>query len=393
MIRILLLCIGLLINFTPANASDASTPAGVGFNIVVSEIQQDGDYVLSQYDGKNGVTIMSGFSNLYFDHYIGDGVGMAVMAISPIMNSQTEFLFTRLIVQTANNAPSAQIQKTWDLLKLKLFDDADLLKSPMATPLSQILCQAFLFLIHKGFEALLIIAALLAYLRRSNNKDKNPVIYLSIGFAIASSVLMAYLLNPALHVIVTNRQAMEGMILLIASCLLFYLGYWLFSKYNTAQDQHEALNNNKKILTSSKIIVLGLIAFLAVYREGTETILYYQILAANIQAAFQTALILTLLAATGGLVLIYWLLQKAIDRIPHSFFISFMVILLLYIALYFIGSAMLELQEAGWIAITPIRWLPALTWLGIYPTWESIGAQLAFLAPVVGLLTWQVSKS
>jgi high-affinity iron transporter len=391
MMRIFLFIFLLLASFTNAMAENHPAPPGTDFNKVVNQMQQNGDRLLSQYNGKNGIAVMNGFSSMYFDHYEGEGMELAVMAISPTINSQTESLFTQLIGQAASNTPLDQMQKTWSILKLKLLDDADLLQSNAADSFSEVLFQAFIILLREGFEAMLVITALLAYLRRSNNTDKNPVIYFGVGLALIASAVTAYLFNTLFHAAGTNREAMEGITMLVASGVLFYVSYWLFSKREAERWQNYIRSKMDKALTNGSLLALGLAAFLAVYREGAETILFYQALAANAQQ-FHMAFILGIVGAISALFLLYWIMQKATLRIPYRIFFTATAFFLFYMAFYFIGGAMLELQEAGWLAITPITWLPPLAWLGIYPTWESIGAQLAFLAPSIGFLTWHFTK-
>lgn len=386
--RLLLLCC-LLFTANLALAENRPAAAHTDFNQVVANIQTSGDTLLKQYNGRNGTDIMTGISSLYFDHYEGEGMELAVMAISPQINTQTESLFTQLIGLAAQNAPSAQLQKTWDTLKLKLNDDASLLQSNAATSFAEVLFQAFIILLREGFEAMLVVTALLAYLRRAGHSDKNRVIYKGVGFALIASAITAYLFATLLHTAGAAREAMEGFTMLVAAIVLFYVSYWLFSKREAERWQQYIKGKMTKALSSGSAFALGLAAFLAVYREGAETILFYQALAGNASAAhYPTALVIGILAAIVALFSLYWLMQKATLKIPYSLFFTVTAIFLFYMAFYFVGGSMLELQEAGMIGITPIAWLPPLSWLGIYPTWQSIGAQLIFLVPSLGLLAW-----
>lgn len=390
--RLFLLCC-LLFTANLALANNRPAAANTDFNQVIAKIQTSGDKLLQQYNGKNGTDIMTGFSSLYFDHYEGEGMELAVMAISPQINTQTESLFTQLIGLSAQNAPAAQLQKTWDTLKLKLVDDGSLLQSNAATSFVEVLFQAFIILLREGFEAMLVVTALLAYLRRAGHSDKNPVIYKGVGLALIASAITAYLFATLLHTAGAAREAMEGFTMLVAAIVLFYVSYWLFSKREAERWQQYIQGKMTKALSSGSAFALGLAAFLAVYREGAETILFYQALAGNAGVAhYPMALGLGILAAIVALFSLYWVMQKASLKIPYSLFFTVTAIFLFYMAFYFVGGSMLELQEAGMVGITPIEWLPPLSWLGIYPTWQSIGAQLIFLVPSLGLLTWHYAK-
>ncbi len=321
MLRIFLFAILLFTGLTNAMADNRPAQPNTDFNKVVQQLQQTGDTLLSQYNEKNGIDTMNGFSKLYFDQYEGEGMELAVMAIAPQINTQTESLFTQLIGQSAQNAPRADLEKTWSTLKIKLVDDSDLLQSNAADSFGEVLFQSFIILLREGFEAMLVITALLAYLRRSNNADKNPVIYIGIGLALIASALTAYLFITLFHQAGANREAMEGITMLVASAVLFYVSYWLFSKREADRWQAYIKGKLNKALSNGSAFALGLAAFLAVYREGAETILFYQALSADAHN-FQFALWAGIGAALAALFLVYWIMQKATLRIPYSLFFT-----------------------------------------------------------------------
>ena len=316
--RIFLLCCLLFVTEL-AFAGNRPAAPNTDFNQVVASIQANGDKLLQQYNGQNGTDIMSGISGLYFDQYEGQGMELAVMAISPQINTQTETLFTQLIGLSAQNAKAEQLQKTWDTLKIKLVDDASLLQSNAATSFVEVLFQAFIILLREGFEAMLVVTALLAYLRRAGHTDKNMVIYKGVGLALIASAITAYLFATLLHTAGAAREAMEGFTMLFAAVVLFYVSYWLFSKREAERWQQYIRGKMTKALSNGSAFALGLAAFLAVYREGAETILFYQALAGNASAAhYPSALAIGIVAAIFALFSLYWLMQKASLKIHYS---------------------------------------------------------------------------
>lgn len=382
------LCIGAS---SYALADNKPAAPHTDFVQVTQTIQQKGDVLIAAYNGKNGISLMNGISALYFDHYEGQGMELAVMALSPTVNTQTEALFTTLIGDVAKNAPTTDIQHTWSLLKIKLSDDAALLTANKANSFSEVFFQSFIILLREGFEAMLVITALLTYLQRSAHSDKKQVVYLGTGLALLASAITAYALNTLLKNGGFNQEALEGITMLVASSVLFYVSYWLFSKREAERWQDYLKTKMETALSKGSLWALGFAAFLAVYREGAETILFYQALLGNAQH-FHLALMLGIGSAVLVLLVLYSLMKTASLRIPYRLFFTGTAFFLFYMAFYFIGGGLLELQEAGWVAITPINGLPPLAWLGIYPTWESTGAQLAFLAPSIGLLFWYKNR-
>jgi high-affinity iron transporter len=393
MIRTIFLCLlTFFLQITTASAENRPAAPNTDFIQLAQQINTLGDQLVSQYTPQNSMAALNGFSNLYFEHYEAKGMELAIMALSPQRNIATENLFTRLIGLAASNAPKADVQSAWEQLKIKLTDDAALLASTTAVSFSEVLIQSFMILLREGFEAMLVVTALITYLRRSGHTDKTRVIYYGIGAALVASIITAAVFTTLFHGLGASREAMEGIVMLVASGVLFYVSYWLFSKREATRWQNYIKSKMSKALSTGSLFALALAAFLAVYREGAETILFYQALASNTHQQ-QTALILGVLAASASLIVLFWGMQKASFRIPYTWFFTITAVFLYYMAFFFIGGAMLELQEAGWIGISPIMWMPSITWLGIYPTWQSVDAQLLFLIPSIGALVWYTYRS
>lgn len=363
------------------------------FENVVKEINHIGDELIASYNPDESLSTLDGFSDLYFKQYEGKGMELAVMTISPTVNKETEALFTQLIGAASQGVQKEKLNAAWDALKKQLNADLELLKSNKPSSFWEAFLQSFTILLREGFEALLIVTALLAYLRRSNHADKSRVIYYGVGFAFIASIITAVLFTTIFKTAGSNREAMEGVTMLIAAAVLFYVSYWLFAKRESEKWQQYIKHKMNKALTTGSMFALGLAAFLAVYREGAETILFYQaLIIGNKQQLL--AISSGFVAALFTLALIYRAMQTASFKIPFRLFFTITAIFLYYMAFYFIGGAILELQQAGWVNITPINGFPQIPWLGIFPTWQNILAQMIFLVPTLGFLViWYVKRS
>ncbi|MBC7907430.1 MAG: FTR1 family protein, partial [Rhodospirillaceae bacterium] len=173
---------------------------------------------------------------------------------------------------------------------------------------------------------------------------------------------------------------------------LTYVSHWLFARREAQRWQSYIKEQVEKALSGGQMFSLGFAAFLAVYREGAETVLFYQALmgsapgqAMPIAAGFVVAAI--------ALVAVYWAINKASMKLPLKPFFTGTAILLYVLAIVFAGQAMLELQGARWVGATPLEGFPNLPALGLFPTAESVAAQLVLLAtlvPVIGL--WAVKR-
>ena len=242
-------------------------------------------------------------------------------------------------------------------------------------------------LLREGFEAILVVTALTTYLRRQGAEQQLSVVYLGIGLAVVASLLTAWLFTAVFSLSGAAQEALEGVTMLLASAVLFYVSYWLISKSESARWQAWIQGQINKALTRGSLFALGFAAFLAVYREGAETVLFYHALAGQAEGQ-QAALLLGFVAASLGLFVIYWLMKTASLKLPLGLFFSVTAALLYYLAVTFAGNGILELQEAGWVGITPVNWLPRIGWLGLHPTLETFAAQLLLLLPLPFALTW-----
>lgn len=241
---------------------------------------------------------------------------------------------------------------------------------------------SFGILFREGIEALLICTALAAACARRGDPRLTRAIGWGAGGAIGASVVTAVLVGRVIDLAPAGREAIEGVTMLMAAAVLFYVSYWLLSKLEVARWM--AFLRDKVTRAESRWALFG-VAFLAVYREGAETILFYQALAGTgrtgpIAAGFALAAVLLVLIAIAVL--------RFGVRLPTRPLFALTGGLLYYLAIVFAGQGIHELQEAGWIGLTPVRGVPKVGWLGLHPTAETLGAQgllllLALLAVAI----------
>lgn len=369
----------------------AQTPQAPDYSKTAAKIEQRGQALIDNYQTLRASRTVLGFSKLYFDVYEGEGMETAVASINASQNKNTEAAFSQLIGLAGNKVPPQQLQIAFNTLKQQLKTDLNIIKPGTVKSFWGTLFEAFMLLVREGFEALLIVTALLAYLARAGAKDKSYAVYTGVIAALAASAVTAVIFTTLLKNSGANREALEGGTMLVAAAVLLYVSYWLFA--NSKKRQSALKNNVTRALTSGSLWALGLAAFLAVYREGAETILFYQALA--IGKSGQTfALILGISAATVVLAALYWIMRRATVKIPFSLFFGVTAIFLYYMAFSFVGDGIMELQEARLVGISPIMNMPNINWLGIHPTWQTVGAQLAFLIPTaLGLIIWQRKRT
>lgn len=238
-------------------------------------------------------------------------------------------------------------------------------------------------LLREGFEALLVFAALLAFLRKAGQQDRVKYLYAGALSGVAASFLVAWIFGAAFTANVANREIAEGVISLIAAAMLFYVSYWLISKANAEQWQQYIAGQTKASLEQNNVLSLAFVAFLAVFREGFETVLFYAALIPQIGWAS---------AGTGMIIAALGLLVVAIAifvfgmKVPIRPFFTITGALLYYLAFKFAGAGVHELQEGKLVGETIVSWLPKLDAVGFYPTVETAAVQgLLLAAAILGL--------
>ncbi len=383
---------GLLAALTTAGSVQASTPdKDVDLLAVAADIARQGDAAMTRYDPDRGMDTADAFSDIYFDVFEDSGMEAVIGLNDPGSKSELESLFSSVIGLASKSRPHAEVSQAWEKLRSRIGSVAVNVAGKESEGFWSTLMQSFLILLREGFEAILVITALITYLKRQGEDDKLTYIYHGAAWAVAASVLTAVLLSVIFEVSGTVQEALEGVTMLIAAGVLFYVSYWLISKREAARWQAYIRTKMNKALSHGSTLALGFAAFLAVYREGAETVLFYQAMAGQADGQYG-AIAIGFVLALLGLGSVYWLMRAASFRLPIGLFFTLTAGLLYYLAISFAGSGMLELQAANWVGITPLDWVPRIPWLGLYPSMETVFAQLVLLMPLpvaLGYWTWQ----
>lgn len=243
---------------------------------------------------------------------------------------------------------------------------------------------AFAIIVREGLEAVLLVGALLAYLGASRSSSSHRrQIYAGVGIGVVATFLTWLVARTLVPIGGAGRELVEGVTGLFAVGVLLYVSNWLAQK-TYIHDWKAFLRDRVDAAASagSALAMAGL-AFAAVYREGFETVLFYQALLFD---AGPTAVLAGFLP---GLLLIVGLGVGIIRlgiRLPLRKVFTVTNTILLYLAFVFLGKGLYNLQEAGLFAPHPVAWFPdsgvLRQLLGLYPVLESLLAQVAFLGLV-----------
>jgi high-affinity iron transporter len=244
--------------------------------------------------------------------------------------------------------------------------------------------QSFLIILREGFEAILVIGAIVAFLIKTGNRKRLHAIWTGVGFGLVASALMAVILQTVLRTLPTTREIIEGATMLIAVAVLFSVSYWLISKVEAAKWQKFIREKVDNALEHGGGKALTLVAFLAVFREGAETALFYQALFN--EGGSVGPLLLGIVVGGAVLAVIFTLFYRFGVRIPMRPFFTVTSVLLYYMAFVFLGKGIRELQEGDAIGITVLPSLPSVPAMGIFPSLETLIPQALLLVLFVFML-------
>jgi high-affinity iron transporter len=253
---------------------------------------------------------------------------------------------------------------------------------------SEAFLQSFLIILREGFEAILVIGAVVAFLLKTGHRERLRSIWNGVVLALVCSGLTAVILRTVLSAIPATQEIVEGATLLVAVAVLFSVSYWLISRVEAAKWQQFIREKVNTALEHGGGRALAFVAFLAVYREGAETALFYQALF-NEGAHVALPIALGIVAGFAALAVIFTLFYRFGVRIRLRPFFSVTSVLLYYMAFVFAGKGIRELQEGNAMPISVIPGLPTIEALGLYPTWQTVLAQLVLLT----LFVFAVAKT
>jgi high-affinity iron transporter len=247
-------------------------------------------------------------------------------------------------------------------------------------------------LFREGLEALLVIIALVAAVRQAGHTARTRDIYAGAMIALVCSLLLAWAVR---HMLGDNTSdTLEGVFQLLAVVTLFYVSSWITSKSQAKQwknfisAQVEAARRSR-----GPSLALGLTAFLAVMREGAETIVFFQALMAGAtQSAERHAIFIGVVAGGLALAIAFIGLHKVTFMIPIGPVFKATSVLLYALAVIFAGQGVASFQESGVIGATFVSHVPTIPMLGLYPTIQTLIAQGILLILAMAALIWPIMK-
>ena len=271
-------------------------------------------------------------------------------------------------------------------LQENLVSAAGILESESSSKFISFL-NSFAIMVREGLEAILIIAAIIAFLNATGSRKSIKYIHYGWIAAIGAGILTWFLAKTVISISGAQREIIEGITALTAAAVLFYVSYWLITKIEVKKWKEYIQGKVENAVSRNSVIALASVSFFAVYREAFETVLFYQALWYQAENS-HSAVIWGIVAGAAVLVVLFYVIFKLALRIPIKYFFTITSIFLYFLAFILLGKGIKELQEAGVINTTPVEFLPYIDAIGFYPTLETSVPQAILVLAFIFATFW-----
>lgn len=317
-------------------------------------------------------------------------VESALNNIDPEQRKATERVLMAYRQGLQDGLPAEQLEQRLGAAKAELDKSAALLAGDgLSASLS--FFSSLLILLREGVEAILVLAAILAYLHKTGQQQALRSVHTGCGLAVLAGAGTWALAAYAIDISGAQRELLEGFSALFASLVLLWVGVWMHDRRHAAAWQDYIKSG---LSSGGGRLGFALLAFVAIYRELFEVILFFETL--WLQAG-PTGHNMVLAGAAAAVLLLFglgWVILRSSRRLPLSTFFSINAALLCILAVVFAGHGVAALQEAGVLDLHPVAFFD-FDWLGIHADAYSLGAQVLALGVVTALYgrSWLRARS
>lgn len=275
--------------------------------------------------------------------------------------------------------PVEQVEQRLEAAKVLLKESAGLLGSDgLSWSLSYI--SGLLILLREGLEAILVLAAILAFLRNTGQQSAVRSVNIGWGLALLAGLATWALAAYVIDVSGAQRELLEGCTALFASVMVLWLGVWMHDRRHAAAWQDYIKSS---LVSGGGRFGFAILAFFSVYRELFEVILFYETLWLQAGPAGHNAVLAGGATALVLLIGLAWIILRGSAKLPLALFFGINAALLCALSVVFAGHGVKALQEAGIFGTRPVPFFE-FDWLGIHADAYSLGAQaIALLAIIV----------
>lgn len=248
---------------------------------------------------------------------------------------------------------------------------------------------AFAILLREGLEALLVVVAMVAFLKKADRRDVLKYVHAGWVTALAGGGVTWAVATYLVDFSGASREMTEGFSAIFAAVVLLAVGIWMHQKSMAGRWQAYVKDKLSSALNRRSALMLFVLSFVTVYREVFETVLFYAALWTGGNGGY---MLLGMGAGIVILAIVAVILLRTSARLPISQFFAASSALVAILAFVMVGKGVAALQKVGVFEITPIAF-PQIDLLGIYPTMQTVVSQLFILTVIIASVIYNVRSA
>lgn len=302
-----------------------------------------------------------------------------------VVNIETEMVKVRKIIVDPNataDALAAQIKVTQDL-----FSEVESTIQAKELSFGVAFSGAFAIILREGFEAVLIILTLLSVIKAFGNRRAALWVHAGWGSALGLGFVTWFLSGLLMKMSGASREMLEAVTSTVAIVILLYFGFWLHRQTEITRWKKFIQEKVQGAIDNKNLFALFSISFISVFREAFETVLFIRALWFQTNVDGKNAIGLGLISALGLIFAFSYLALRYSKKIPVRELFKVSSILTSLLAFILAGKAVHSLQEAGILNATNIPWNLRVDTIGLFPTWQTMAAQVITLVLVFALIS------
>jgi high-affinity iron transporter len=339
--------------------------------------------MLSQYKEKNYQAAFTSARTAYLDSY--EYVEIPLRAIDPDFTLEVELQFAELRNLINQKADYDKVEGATISVRRSLDESERLVTGTGQLAPTIAFGSSFAVIFREGLESVLILGAIVTYLEASRNTRFKPYVYYGIVIAIGATAVTWLVASYLIKISGTNRELIEAIAALSATAVLFYVSFWILNKIEHKKWMEFVKAKVWQASTTGGVAVFVLLSFFTVYREGFETVLFYEAMF-GFAKYMELYVGLGFVAGLAVLLAVYYATRKIGKRLPLKMLFGLTMGVGAYLSIAFLGNAIRELQTLDIVPFTSLLGIiPRLEinmakMTGIYPTLESVIGQILLLA-------------
>jgi high-affinity iron transporter len=365
---------------------EAEDPAKAAVRSNIDRIRMQLDETLRLHKEGNYEGALVTSRSAYLDSY--ESVEIPLRPINPDFTLEMEIKFAELRNLIQAHTPYGQVESKVVEIRRGLDESERLVSGTGILAPTIAFSTSFSIIFREGLESALIIGAILTYLEASRNNRFNKHVYYGIVIAIGATAVTWFIAEFIIDISGASRELIEAIAGVSAVAVLFWVSFWVLNKIETKRWIEFVKAKVWKATTTGSIVVFVLLSFFTVYREGFETVLFYQAML-SFAKYMEWYVVAGLVIGLAVIVATAIVVRKLGRRLPLKVLFALTMGIGAYMSIAFMGNAIREFQELGYISTTHlIGTVPRLdinlaAMTGIHPTVETIVAQIILLAVYV----------